>query len=1108
MMRLKPRPEVLALAIISCTFLVGCPPLNPIVRVTPGAITFGAVSIEESIAILNEGGAPLLWTAREVVFNTASGSWEPGAIDFLTLESEDGAALGPDLITGEVTTQEVDWLRLVADRTGLATGLVSGIGVEIATNAGTRVVPLSMSVESALDVSPTVITIPDSSDTATFVISNSSAQALAWTISALSDPLDPASITVMPVYVTDVPLAGSVPPGGEQTVAVVIDREGLEADTYDVFLLVDTGRGNAVVRISFGVGGVGVFNVLPEAITIAVNIYGSGENPTEQFTISNPSDVDFVWDLTFEDPDAPGVPIELPGFISITPVVGTLGAGRDQVLEVVVARDAVPTAGITDIDIQINATDVGMKTVTLRVIAVEGARLSIRQEPRFTRAGILDFGTEQDLLTLGVGNTGGVDTRLDFELSTDRPELVLLPQPPQGTSIGRVCSEVFLSDFFFCYDWIDFPIVINRAAMDPSVDLESAEIRIEAEGQEPVVVAVKIDRAPLRIEGASNRARPPYLQRFVFLLRDSLLESIDTTDPDILRNVSLEIKEDDTPIELDETNSFITGPEGLTQNIVLLLDYTGSMFRAGEEEGVANGTIIADMVEGAVAFINDLPDTFRISIMEYHEKSQVRRVIHPFTTDKTALEEALLAFELEPADHGESEVFDALVDAIVALVAQDPTALPFDEADVRSIVFVSDLQDTSSEIESSAVTGLASETRVRLYPVAFGDAADFATAITMGNETGGHAYQVVGPRKLGDFLGTVISVGQIWTDLQRQLVLTYMTLLDRSATYLITATYLDPSGNLISGEFERDATFFPGDVRAGQITLSTTGIQSNGRVEVIVRTDYLPRNISQFRFRFIIPPEFDGTLTTVEIMDRSREGGILSGWHLIDEGDRVYSLVTGPDTPLPLAAFGNLMRLTFEGLAITDSFEIGFRVDNALYIQPRAESLVNTRFFQYPGGPTNPFGLLIVERRADVVGPAEDVFVLADTSFDPTGPFANDRDEDGILDFNDPSPDDDELPVPIVTPELVTFAAAGAQGTFTVRNNRLSTLEWSIQHQGLPFGVSLSQSSGALERDETITITVTVDRGALLPGTYFGDLEVVSNLTPAPTNVALTVEVL
>ena len=1106
MIRLKPRLAAPALVAV-CAIVTGCPGFRATVVVTPAAVSFEASSVQETVTVFNSGSGVLTWTAREVVRvgDPADNVWVPEDVPYLALESDDADLVGGEL-DGEASV-EIDRFNIVADRTGLAPGLYTDVGIEIETSGGTRIVPVSLTVTPSLDVMPTSISIPPNSSSASFTISNQGAQTLNFTIEFLANPQNPNSVTEPPSYVEDIPTAGTVPPGGLQTIVLTINREGLAPGVYETALYIeDTEGSNAIVRVTFGVGGAALFEVTPDAITIPVNVYGVGEETVEEFTISNPGAADFNWTLEFEDPDEPGIPIALPGFISLNAVSGSVVAGREQVVEITVDPAGVDAAGITDVNIIVNATDVGRDVVALRIIAIEGPRLSIQQEPALRTAGLLDFGTLEDLLLLGVGNTGGVGTLLNFSLTTDRPDLIKLPVPALGQSIGLNCP---LAAYLTCFDWQQFPIVIDRAAMNPTAEVDGGEIVIEAEGLPSITVAVSVTRAPLRIEGAINRSRPPNVMRFVFLMRDSLLEAIDTTDPDVLANVSFNIDENGLPLELDETNFFVDGPRGLKQNIVLLLDFTGSMFRAREDDGVANGQIIQQMVDGAIEFVDDLPDTYRVAIMEYHDRNQQFREIHPFSTDKDALINALAAFSLPPAQHGASEVYDALADAITALVNQDPTTISFDDADVRSIVFVSDGHDTSSDLSLGEVVNTAKEARVRMYPIVFGDSVNLAPMIELANETGGHMFNVIPPRTLSDFLGRPSQEGQVWRDLQRQVVLTYISLSDRDGTYNITANFLDDFGNTISGSFQREAIFFPGDPRAGQITLLTSGISDMGRAEVLVRTDYVPRNITEFRFRFLIPPDFQNNLSSVDLLSSEEDDGLLAGWRLLPGDDGEYFLVTEPDNPLQYGAFGNLLRLTFDGLQLTDSFELEFRVDNTLYARTSQNSTIDTRFFVYPGGHTNPTERLVVNAASDIAPPAATIPALQDASFNPDAPNAFDRDEDDIPDFDDPFPDDEDLPAAIANPLLVSFAGAVSQAQFTIRNNRLQTFNWELAvPDNLVFGLSFSDTFGTLAPGESVVVTTVVDRLGLGPGTYNGEIGILTDITPDPQQVTFTVQVL
>lgn len=1105
------RVIVEAVCIVSiCALGVGCPGGgSPILSVGPSALSFENDSNEESLTILNSGAGTLSWTAREVmrVGPVLDNNWVPADATYFSLASDDGTDLGNGTIQGDVSGG-IHRLRIIADRAGLNPGVFTGFGVEITSSGGNRVVPVTLIVGPTLEVDPTVITIPANNDRALFTIRNSGGQSIAFTIATISDISDPTSIIPLPTYVTELVPGGTVAANGVETISMVVDRTGLTAGLYETILLIESTSGTATVTITFGVGGVSVFDVAPDDITIAANVFGASEEIVEEFVIMNPGTTDIAWNLSVEDIDVPGFPAELPPAVTLSPTSGTVPAGRQQVVEVTVNSGLVGVGEFTNVALVVDGGADGSHRVNLQIVPVLGPRLSIQQEPPFQTFGILDYGTDLDVMTLGVGNTGGVGTLLEFTMrvSPGDEDLIRLPVPAGGNSIGRDCPTIA---YLTCFDWQDFPIFIDRSAMDPGAEVDGGQIIIEAEGQEPIVVAVAVTRAPLRIEGATNRSRPPNVARFVLLLRDSLLDVIDTTDPDVLSRLDFSIDEGGLPLELDETNSFVDGPEGLKQNIVLMLDFTGSMYRTGQDLGVPNGQAIQEMVSGSIEFINDLPDTYRVAIMEYHEKNQNLREIHPFSTDKAALTTALANFSLAPADHGATEVYDALLGAIGALVDQDPVALPFDDADVRAVVFVSDGNDTASVSAQSDVATAAAEHRVRLYPVAFGDIVNFAPLASLAEESGGHLFSVIAPRTLTDFLGTAAEEGQIWHDLQRQIVLTYISLTDRDGSYDITASFLDNTGTLISGSFQRNAIFFTGDQRAGQISLTTTGISNDGRADVIVRTDYVPRNVSAMRMRFIIPAAYQANLSSVDLLSSLENSGLMTGWRILDEGNGVYFLVTEPQNPLQFGAFGNVLRLSFDGLTLNDSFEIGFRMDNSLYQRTDPTSTLNTNYFVYPGSHTNPLEVLMVEALSDLAPPAQTVPDLQDTSFDPDAPSAFDRDEDGVPDFDDPAPDDGALPTSVLVPSLVSFSDAVTMQTFMVRNNRLDTFDWSLEFDptSVPFGLTMSASSGTVAPEESDTVTLTVDRTGTPPGTYTATIEVTSSINPDPEQLTVTVEV-
>ena len=189
-------------------------------------------------------------------------------------------------------------------------------------------------------------------------------------------------------------------------------------------------------------------------------------------------------------------------------------------------------------------------------------------------------------------------------------------------------------------------------------------------------------------------------------------------------------------------------------------------------------------------------------------------------------------------------------------------------------------------------------------------AGDYADAFSIASVDGNANVTVQATVDAGGALSALIvtpetlDAGQLWRDLSGQLVLTYTSLFQAGAhTYKIEATFPDSHGNATSAMFEEDGVFFPGDERAGQISLTTNGVQ-DGAAKVIVRTDYVPRNITQFRFRFIlgVPETITPDLTPAEraalltalwaqvdtgTVQLPASGGLLDSWRLIDEGNGV-----------------------------------------------------------------------------------------------------------------------------------------------------------------------------------------------------------------------------
>jgi hypothetical protein len=1030
--------------------LTGCPFFQPVLTVSPSALSFGSIDTRESFAIVNAGQGTLQWQAAEVVWDGATQEWVAQDTGWLSID--------PEKVAGSVS-DETDRVFLSADRDGLPAGPYSGAGIRVTSTGGTMVIPVSMIVPAGtggepgtveLVVSPTQVTINGLSDTATFTVENNGDALVRWY----------TEITIN---------ADDVPPDTPIQVAA--------------------------------------------APTSAATL--SGDTTTVTVSVVNPDDFD-------------------------TTYLNYIVAIRNQADDSLIA------------EVNVTVDQIGPP-----IIAVDPS--------------VLDFGTDGYQLSFLVANLGNEFSLLDFAIfrlvevdstttayvpyDIDADALIAAIDAPKGM-LGVESDILTATDVPWQYAR-EVTVTISRDGIKQ--DLEYRDLWIGAvegwddSGQPIIDTDVEPQKVQLRVaasasvEGATNRSRPPSLMRFVFTLRDKRGVAIDASDETIRDQMAFSIKEDGFPLDPDESSQCVTGPDGLKQNLVLLLDFTGSMYNAGVDDStnpLAQGEAIAQMVEAGKQFILDLPDTYRISIMEYHDRQQPSHVIHGFDTNKASLIESLSNFTLPVAEHGASEIIDVLYEACEALVQEDPSdLLPFDEADVRSVVFVSDGWDTSSTNTSEELITLAEDSRVRLYPIGFGGRASTSineSVLTqLATKTGGHLYHggevgdltklldtqsslsfaaatvdlalgkatlqirnvggttltwqalesldwlaiyppagsipplhrsedgtidEMGVREItvttasgfpaGTYEGSIAvqsdsgdatiealmsvgtsgaleaisltprttDAGRLWQELRGQVVLTYTSLYQSgSHKYSIEAAFPDSLGETASAFFEKDGIYYPGDPRAGQITLSTTGIQ-NGSAEVFVRTDYVPRNITQFRFRFIldVPESLTPNLSPAErsvlLSDLKASlnngavqlvaGGLLDGWRLItNEGNGIFSVVTEPADYIPYASFGDMLKLTLDGLGANDGFTVGFRVDNMLYYSPASATGPSlTKYFLYPGGMLNPLGLLRVGKGSNVASPSLTVEAFA-APFDPEAANAWDRDKDSWADFDDIAPD-------------------------------------------------------------------------------------------------------
>ncbi|MBI3118254.1 MAG: hypothetical protein HYZ00_06195 [Candidatus Hydrogenedentes bacterium] len=1220
--------------VLSVAALAGCPQVAQLIT-SRDSIAFGTDTVTASFTIRNGGSGTLSWSVEEVVRASADAPWVAADIPWLTVDPPAGS-----------TTTEMDRVGLTATREGLPVATFQNNGVRVVSNGGVKVIPVSITVAPTLTVSPTTIPLAPTATFAEFTVSNSGPETVTWDVLFLPDPDDPNTTLPVPSTIQVEPNPGSTAANGATSVAVAF-AEGQE----DFSLLVRSDRGSAVVSFLFGAALEGL-EVNPSPLTLFVN---PGEGDTVPVQVPSPLHImnsratARAWSIEVVSRLDPG---ETPP-ITVTPSSGTTPGNEESTVDVVVTDPNNIEAGSGRYDLILRSGD-GFLIVPLIIEIMPLPEIVLSEPPEVTsgrpeiaQIDFLDFGRETVQAQFFVANIGTRGSRLFFKITyeeqgEDHPLLASVG-PLQGDTNGP--EEVFFHppESNLLIDAEGITVIVDRTAM--TEDVEERLITVEAfdedfenplEVVESKTLRIRVERPPLKVEGALNRGRPPFINRFAFLLRDDLSRVIETRTKADRSRISFRITENDLPLDLDETNIFVDGPDGLKVNLVVLLDFTGSMFFAGTTSTtnpLEPGEALADVKEATKEFLDDLPPTYQIALMYYNDRQQRNRLLAPFSADREALKAALDEFSLPASQHGTSAIFDALVDAVNVLVAEDPAdTLPFDDADVRAVVFISDGHDTGSEIELNDVVTEARDNHVQLYPLGYsaGEGTNLGDLVVLSEETGGHLYNAGNVANLSKLLanekalafeaadidtanatffrvanlgqtalpweinveegvdwitsvspssgattvngstlvrvdvdpalvppsrvvegtlfvessngtgevivrlrtaadGSLASLstvlndepGTVWAELRNQIVLSYLTPLQSEGVYQIFAQYTKPDNQVINGMFEEDAVFFPGDVFGGQLALRTGGIfedpnvpddEESLKAEVFVRAEYSPRGVNRFRLRFFlglagdVPAGAQAALGLVKMDVALAPEGLLvpkdefdPTWRLVPEGDGIYVMLTEEDNPLPYGAFGNLLKITFTGLeplrtlfngAGRDTeFLLGMRADNDIYFSPATPGHPSeSKYFMYPGGITFPDRFLLVsEGQTDLAPPARTPFILQNPGIDPEAPFAFDRDEDGLPDFQDPAPDFEEQPGPLVFPDRLEIEASEDSGVLVVRNNRFDTFTWSLDASTVPAFITVSFESPTpdltLSPGESETIVLNVDRTGL-PGGF------------------------
>ena len=751
----KSRVGKLAL-VLAATLIAGCPPvLAPQLSATPAAVDFGAGQTTRNLSLTNTGGGSLQWTAQEVTRVDSESPWVAAEIPWLSLSA----------IEGTITT-ELQNVTLTATREGLDAGLINNTGVQITSNGGTVTVPVSLTVEAALSVSPLQISLSSTDTTASFTISNSGNVPLSWSTQYLPDPDDVESAIPFPNNFTVTPGNGT-----NQALANTSVSLTFPAGQSSFGVLVNSTSGRATVRFTVGASLSGlIINPATLRVSKAEGAAASNGQPPSTLTLENASTLPISWTISLAD----RLDRNTPPPLAATPILGTTAVGATSEVSVRITDPAKAVVGEGRYELTVRSGDsFQVVPVVIDILPVPDIVLAFPPDtaviqPPVVEQTLLDFGKETIQQQFWVVNVGSISSELFFDITHDDSDssspLIASVTPVRGDTNGPD-QDYFLPDQQLYTDGVPITVTIDRSKLVEDVETRTITVRAfdsnfvnRLATVEVATIEIRVEKQPLTVTGALNRSRPPNIMRYVFSNRNDLGEIVPLKSAEERSRLAYDIFEDEIPLDLNETSQFLT--YDYRGNVVLMLDYTSSMYNAGTtgDDPLDKGEAVALMRDAAAAFIADLPPNFKLQLMYFSDRSPENRIIQPFTSDKALLKSALERFNLSPAQFGASDIHEALVDAMDSLAAEDPLdTLPFDDADVRAIVFITDGEDNVSGVALSEVESRAEDSHTRLFPVAYspnGEPVNLADLITISQSSGGFLYNAGDARDLRDVLGT------------------------------------------------------------------------------------------------------------------------------------------------------------------------------------------------------------------------------------------------------------------------------------------------------------------------------------------------------------------
>ncbi len=880
------------------------------------------------------------------------------SIDFaVSIPTADGLWLDAQPSMGSLPPGGTTGVTLTADPTVVVPGPYES-SVSIASSGGTEVITVTMArpKDPALQVAPANASFGATLNQQLIAIWNDGIGTIDWSIDTTAFP---AWLSLSPVGANGI-AGGTV--SGQQTDAIT-----LTVDRFQV------PAGQTSLQHSFEVTAAGDDDTpITVNVTLSVPLIPSIEIEADDVNISGVDYINLDIDedgKTFIVRNLGNGPLDwsideetVPEWItSINPAQDNLPPDSEQTVTITVDRSTLDYHG-AQATLVINTNDPDREQVLLQVEILVAKVVIIRAIPN-----IIALGETQTSTSVDVANFGDPETVLFFQVNPSKDWLSVFPET--GTSIGTAGTTK---------DWQAISVAVDRSRLEgrgasaqltiSAFEVEDGEI-IPRDDVESVVVDISVEAAELTIEASRPGLRVPSQVRYVLLMRNIQYQAIPLPNarlPEFAEKFV--IFEQDEPLELDETNQFMTTGDRIRSNCLILLDYSGSMLESALK--VPDPTIadaddpLQALYEATIPqLISELPDTYRIAIGVFSERDQFERVriideglgSPRFTKDKTLATDRLR--NIEVIDHGATALYAAVGEAAAILDDEDGFYLPFDAVDMRALVMVTDGGLTTtigSLLDITQVVQLLQGLHVR--PLFIGWGANIATnpLIRMASPTGGHFYATQNqPTGVLDSTGNPIRIPTADTlfdwcqtssadpcdqslpnDLHSQVMFAYTTLNHKpNVSVEGRVTFDDPNDNdniciepqgEITGSFSHTQLDFDsirpsgtagdppplgGNVRLAQISLHSDGLQPGGTTVVRLRADYIPRNLSRLSLNITHDSAQALTLDVVQLL--STQGGIIADWE--DSGGATVHTYTSPDDPLLYGEFGDLVEVRITG---------------------------------------------------------------------------------------------------------------------------------------------------------------------------------------------------